>query len=114
MSATDSQTEHRSVSRGRQPFVSFPLASAWTSVNLFFLWQSTGRGGVGNIRRPSAVSPSTDTRPDSGPDDFSQTRGRELKVSSTHQVLQFFVNRFILSSLSLFGLFSPSLLDAGV
>ena len=94
MSVTDSQTEHRSVSRGRQPFVSFPLASAWTSVNLIFLWQSTGRGGVGNIRRPSAVSPSTDTRPDSGPDDFSQTRGRELKVSSTHQVLQFFCESF--------------------
>jgi len=46
----------RSTSRGRQPFV------------------STGRGGVGNIRQPSL---SGDARPESGPDNYSLTRGRE-------------------------------------
>jgi hypothetical protein len=45
----------RSISRGRGAF-------------------STGRGGVGNIRQPSQ---STDARSESGPDDFSVTRGRE-------------------------------------
>jgi len=57
MSVTDS-TSNRSVSRGRQPF-------------------STGRGGSGNIRQPPET---TDAKLESGPDDFSQTRGRELKV----------------------------------
>jgi len=37
-------------------------------------YQSSGRGGLGNIR-PSSVS--RDTRTESGPDDFSVTRGRE-------------------------------------
>ncbi|KJA14266.1 hypothetical protein HYPSUDRAFT_49329 [Hypholoma sublateritium FD-334 SS-4] len=46
----------RSTSRGRDAF------------------QSTGRGGIGNIRQASL---SRDARPDSGPDDFSATRGRE-------------------------------------
>jgi hypothetical protein len=64
----------RSVSRGRQTFVSFPLSSTWTLVNGL---QSTGRGGSGNIRQPSE---STDVRPESGPDDFSRTRGRELNI----------------------------------
>ncbi|KAF8956900.1 hypothetical protein BDZ97DRAFT_1849317 [Flammula alnicola] len=54
----------RSTSRGREAF------------------QSTGRGGLGNIRQTSA---SRDARPDSGPDDFSVTRGRE-PVPSQHQV----------------------------
>ncbi|KAF8729348.1 hypothetical protein AX14_006254 [Amanita brunnescens Koide BX004] len=45
----------RSVSRGRD------------------VYQSSGRGGAGNIRRASA---SRDARPD-GPDDFSTPRGRE-------------------------------------
>jgi len=45
----------RSASRGREAF-------------------STGRGGIGNIRQGSQ---SRDARPDSGPDDFSVTRGRE-------------------------------------
>lgn len=41
--------------------------------------QSTGRGGVGNIRQPSQ---SADKRPTSdGPDDFSVTRGREPIVN---------------------------------
>jgi hypothetical protein len=40
--------------------------------------QSTGRGGVGNIRQSSL---SADTRPKSGPDDFSTTRGREPIVN---------------------------------
>jgi hypothetical protein len=64
----------RSLSRGRQPVVSFPLPSTWTLVNGL---QSTGRGGSGNIRQPSV---SKDARPESGPDDFSGTRGRELNV----------------------------------
>lgn len=46
----------RSQSRGRDAF------------------QSTGRGGLGNIRQASL---SRDARPESGPDDFSTTRGRE-------------------------------------
>jgi len=59
--------KERSASRGRANF-------------------STGRGGIGNIRQSSL---SRDTRPDSGPDDFSVTRGREpiatqkLEVFST-------------------------------
>ena len=36
--------------------------------------QSSGRGGIGNIHQSSA---SRDRRPESGPDDFSVTRGRE-------------------------------------
>ncbi|KAF9549919.1 hypothetical protein CPC08DRAFT_793465 [Agrocybe pediades] len=46
----------RSLSRGREAF------------------QSTGRGGLGNIRQ---TSKSRDARPNTGPDDFSVTRGRE-------------------------------------
>ncbi|KAF9041692.1 hypothetical protein BJ165DRAFT_1349769 [Panaeolus papilionaceus] len=46
----------RSTSRGRDAF------------------HSSGRGGIGNIRQ---ASQSRDARPDSGPDDFSVTRGRE-------------------------------------
>ncbi|KAF8837991.1 hypothetical protein BDN67DRAFT_1024804 [Paxillus ammoniavirescens] len=49
----------RSLSRGRDAF------------------QSTGRGGIGNIRRSSL---SRDARPADGPDDFSPTRGREPVV----------------------------------
>ncbi|KAF8626446.1 hypothetical protein AX15_004871 [Amanita polypyramis BW_CC] len=49
----------RSLSRGREAF------------------QSSGRGGIGNIR---ATSLSRDARPDSGPDDFSATRGREPRT----------------------------------
>ncbi|KAF8879516.1 hypothetical protein CPB84DRAFT_1687917 [Gymnopilus junonius] len=55
----------RSQSRGREPF------------------HSTGRGGIGNIRLSSA---SRDTRPSTGPDDFSITRGRE-PIPHQHQQL---------------------------
>ncbi|RXW19496.1 hypothetical protein EST38_g6353 [Candolleomyces aberdarensis] len=48
-------TENRSQSRGREPLL------------------STGRGGFGNIRQASVSR----DRPNSGPDDFSVTRGRE-------------------------------------
>ncbi|KAF5317765.1 hypothetical protein D9619_012501 [Psilocybe cf. subviscida] len=41
---------------------------------------STGRGGLGNIRQQSA---SRDARPETGPDDFSATRGREPVPSKT-------------------------------
>jgi len=41
---------------------------------------STGRGGLGNLR---AASTSRDARPNSGPDDFSPTRGREPHVRHT-------------------------------
>jgi len=51
--------DRRSVSRGRDAF------------------QSSGRGGIGNIRRSSQ---SRDARPADGPDDFSPTRGREPLV----------------------------------
>jgi len=54
MAATD-----RSQSRGREGFI------------------SSGRGGVGNIRVASA---SRDARPNNGPDDYSEPRGREPKV----------------------------------
>ncbi|KAG6860691.1 hypothetical protein C0995_008604 [Termitomyces sp. Mi166 len=49
-------SKDRSVSRGRD------------------VYQSSGRGGAGNIRRASI---SRDARPTDGPDDFSVTRGRE-------------------------------------
>ncbi|KAG6811614.1 hypothetical protein H0H92_006629 [Tricholoma furcatifolium] len=49
-------SEDRSQSRGRDAF------------------QSSGRGGSGNIRQASV---SRDTRPIDGPDDFSTSRGRE-------------------------------------
>ncbi|KAG2031157.1 hypothetical protein BDR03DRAFT_1016354 [Suillus americanus] len=52
----DSSGDERSVSRGRDAFL------------------SSGRGGIGNIRRSSI---SSDARPSDGPDDFDLTRGRE-------------------------------------
>ncbi|KAG1733346.1 uncharacterized protein EDB91DRAFT_640281 [Suillus paluster] len=51
--------ESRSVSRGRDSF------------------HSSGRGGIGNIRRSSI---SSDPRPTDSPDDFASTRGREQAV----------------------------------
>ncbi|KAI6127845.1 hypothetical protein EDD16DRAFT_1855618 [Pisolithus croceorrhizus] len=57
---TDSPaSENRSLSRGRDTF------------------QSSGRGGAGNIRRSSQ---SREPGPFDGPDDFSHTRGREPAV----------------------------------
>ncbi|KAG6887259.1 hypothetical protein C0992_013097 [Termitomyces sp. T32_za158] len=53
---TDVDNADRSLSRGRE------------------VYQSSGRGGAGNIRRASI---SRDARPGDGPDDFSVTRGRE-------------------------------------
>lgn len=53
----------RSVSRGRDALI------------------SSGRGGIGNIR---ASSVARDARPDSGPDDFSDSRGREPRQEQTH------------------------------
>ncbi|KAF8590781.1 hypothetical protein K439DRAFT_1164069 [Ramaria rubella] len=44
---------------------------------------SSGRGGVGNIRRASAPSTSPSPFHAPGPDDFSPTRGRELPRSLT-------------------------------
>ncbi|KAF8880105.1 hypothetical protein CPB84DRAFT_1687717, partial [Gymnopilus junonius] len=44
--------------------------------------QSTGRGGMGNIRQASL---SRDARPTTGPDDFSVTRGRE-RMANPNQV----------------------------
>ncbi|KIJ33120.1 hypothetical protein M422DRAFT_52572 [Sphaerobolus stellatus SS14] len=44
---------------------------------------SSGRGGAGNIR-PTSVSRSRDARPDNGPDDFSQTRGRDVAPVPVH------------------------------
>ncbi|KAI6017157.1 hypothetical protein EDC04DRAFT_2902695 [Pisolithus marmoratus] len=64
---TDSPAgDNRSLSRGREVFVS-------ALVTL----KSSGRGGVGNIRRSSQ---SREPRPYDGPDDFSSTRGREPAV----------------------------------
>lgn len=48
--------KNRSVSRGRD------------------VYQSSGRGGIGNIR---STSVSRERRPEDGPDDFSHSRGRE-------------------------------------
>jgi len=56
MTDTPTDSESRSLSRGRDTF------------------KSSGRGGVGNIRQTSL---SRDARPTDGPDDFSHTRGRE-------------------------------------
>jgi len=53
----------RSLSRGRDALV------------------SSGRGGAGNIRQASV---SRDARPNSGPDDFSDSRGREPRQEQTH------------------------------
>jgi hypothetical protein len=59
VSPDSSEEQARSVSRGREYF------------------QSSGRGGAGNIRRASASrEPVTD-----GPDDFSSSRGREYAVN---------------------------------
>ncbi|KAG6918462.1 hypothetical protein DXG01_014089 [Tephrocybe rancida] len=43
------------------------------------VYQSSGRGGAGNIRQASA---SRDARPTDGPDDFSVSRGREAVPTS--------------------------------
>ncbi|KAF8551446.1 hypothetical protein OG21DRAFT_1417982 [Imleria badia] len=59
MTDTPTDAESRSVSRGRDAF------------------QSSGRGGAGNIRHASL---SRDARPSDGPDDFSPTRGREPAI----------------------------------
>ncbi|KAH7909278.1 hypothetical protein BJ138DRAFT_1136676 [Hygrophoropsis aurantiaca] len=53
-------SDNRSLSRGRDAF------------------HSSGRGGIGNIRRSSL---SRDPRPADGPDDFSPARGREPAVN---------------------------------
>ncbi|KAH7921659.1 hypothetical protein BV22DRAFT_1107076 [Leucogyrophana mollusca] len=58
--AASTNSDNRSVSRGRDAF------------------HSSGRGGVGNIRRSSQ---SRDPRPVDGPDDFSPARGREPAVN---------------------------------
>lgn len=63
----------RSLSRGRDVFVRV-LLSLLSHISSHSSQQSSGRGGIGNIRRASA---SRDARPDTGPDDFSTTRGRE-------------------------------------
>jgi len=55
-------TEDRSQSRGREGYV------------------SSGRGGIGNIRVASA---SRDARPNNGPDDYSEPRGRDPKMDHT-------------------------------
>ena len=64
------------------------LLSPLSHISLFTSSQSTGRGGVGNIRCASA---SRDARPDTGPDDFSPARGREpqprLAESSPNHVI---------------------------
>lgn len=57
LARTRTDTTERSISRGREGFT------------------STGRGGIGNIR---PTSQSRDARPETGPDDFSPIRGREL------------------------------------
>jgi len=65
----------------------FPLPCLTRSFISLTSQYSSGRGGVGNIRRTSA---SRDARPDSGPDDFSSPRGREPRpvlptdASGTH------------------------------
>ncbi|KIJ63878.1 hypothetical protein HYDPIDRAFT_112855 [Hydnomerulius pinastri MD-312] len=59
-SSNSFNSENRSLSRGREAF------------------HSSGRGGIGNIRRSSQ---SRDPRPIDGPDDFSPTRGREPAVN---------------------------------
>ncbi|KAF8072327.1 hypothetical protein FPV67DRAFT_1560909 [Lyophyllum atratum] len=46
------------------------------------VYQSSGRGGAGNIRQTSA---SRDARPSDGPDDFSIVRGREPLPASLKQ-----------------------------
>lgn len=64
----------RSLSRGRDAFVSASRRLIGVLLTSNPIQQSTGRGGFGNIREASL---SRDARPDSGPDDFSTTRGRE-------------------------------------
>jgi len=75
----------RSTSRGREVFVcSSHLYFPSISHSLSDYQQSSGRGGIGNIR---AASKSRDERPSSGPDDFSATRGRE-PIAKHDQVQQ--------------------------
>lgn len=72
-------TDERSTSRGRNTFiVRFSLDYFLIHIFNVLIQQSTGRGGIGNMR---ATSLSRDARPDSGPDDFSVTRGREPAVN---------------------------------
>lgn len=47
----------------------------------FLVQQSSGRGGAGNIRRTSTSRDPATTPKLDGPDDFSQTRGREMGVT---------------------------------
>ncbi|KAA1478021.1 hypothetical protein DENSPDRAFT_845212 [Dentipellis sp. KUC8613] len=51
--------------------------------------QSSGRGGAGNIRRDGSAVRHT---PD-GPDDFSNTRGREPVPSSKVRLFPFLISR---------------------
>ncbi|KAF5349194.1 hypothetical protein D9756_009521 [Leucocoprinus leucothites] len=60
-----SDPQERSQSRGRDAF-------------------STGRGGLGNIRQASAST--SRSRPDKGPDDFSDSRGREPLANSPDRI----------------------------
>ncbi|TBU42334.1 hypothetical protein BD309DRAFT_866575 [Dichomitus squalens] len=79
MAETDGQpstpTERRSVSRGREAFVR-PIHDSRDSLPNSSLYQSSGRGGVGNIRRPSTdpASPPPPSEP------LSPVRGRETHV----------------------------------
>jgi len=78
----------RNTSRQRESKDSFfvPLGidtERSSSLNRGRDFHSTGRGGVGNFR---ATSSSRDARPDSGPDDFSPTRGREPHVRNIDPV----------------------------
>ncbi|KAK0461985.1 uncharacterized protein EV420DRAFT_1528228 [Desarmillaria tabescens] len=67
----------RSQSRGREFVSESPSFRAVYTKRL--LQQSSGRGGLGNIR-PTSTSRD---RPVDGPDDFSSTRGREPAIEPT-------------------------------
>lgn len=80
-----SYTQSRSQSRGRDAFVRVLFHRFQVHFRLRLLLQhSSGRGGAGNIRRTSTSRDPALTLPRTakdGPDDYSQTRGREMNVT---------------------------------
>jgi hypothetical protein len=76
-----SENKPRSVSRGRENLVclSSPFFQFYPFLTSF--QQSSGRGGLGNIRSTSRGVSGISIA--DGPDDFSGTRGREQPVDST-------------------------------
>jgi hypothetical protein len=68
----------RSISRALEGFVRYLILISFSRIIILGPQASTSRGGIGNIRHASL---SRDSRSESGPDDFSSTRGSEPIVN---------------------------------